>query len=372
MPRNNFDSIVWATTTIFGVLSGENWNVNMYDAIRANPAAGVLYFITLIVFGMFIVMNIFMAILLANFDELGVKKEEVETESEDEEKTIRSVVKDIARHGAAQELAGALHLSGHEDGSRHKGSAAVAPQPSEKAGGVGALPTQEQHWLRALCRWVVTRKAFDNGILACILISSVTLAVDTPFTDPDSALFMFLYVCDLTMTIIFTIEMVMKIIGLGLLGHTEAYLNNGWNQLDGLIVIVGWIATFGDPSVKAFKACRALRALKPLRLINRRPGLQVVVGTMISSVGAIFNVAIVTILVFVIFSIMAVNYLKGRFYHCAGDGFDALTERQQDVSRSCGPFCRVALISCSSLTPILVSVSISLPAACSCRISPSS
>ena len=108
MPRNNFDSIVWATTTIFGVLSGENWNVNMYDAIRANPAAGVLYFITLIVFGMFIVMNIFMAILLANFDELGVKKEEVETESEDEEKTIRSVVKDIARHGAAQELAAKL------------------------------------------------------------------------------------------------------------------------------------------------------------------------------------------------------------------------------------------------------------------------
>ena len=100
-------------------------------------------------------------------------------------------------------------------------------------------------------------------------------------------------------------------------------------QLDGVIVVVGWIGLFGDPSVSSFKALRALRALKPLRLINRRPGLQIVVGTMISSVGAIANVAIVTILVFVIFSIMAVNYLKGRFYTC---NIDDLSDEQYSVS----------------------------------------
>ena len=329
IPRSNFDTITWATTTIFGILSGENWNANMYDGMRAVGWGAVFYFVTLIVFGMFIVMNIFMAILLANFDELTVKNEDEDGGGEEEgkegeegeERNMRSVIRDIARHGPAQELAEALHLSSTE--------------PKEpKAKKSIPLSMDDEDGIRAKCRWIVTRKLFDNAILTCIFVSSITLAIDSPLNNPYSTTARFLFVCDYVMTVIFTIEMVLKIIGLGLLGHDEAYLKNGWNQLDGVIVIVGWIGLYGDSRMAAFKALRALRALKPLRLINRRPGLQVVVGTMISSVGAIANVAIVTILVFVIFSIMAVNYLKGRFYHCTGDNFDSLSEDMLTVSSS--------------------------------------
>ncbi|KAE9028177.1 hypothetical protein PF005_g2409 [Phytophthora fragariae] len=55
--------------------------------------------------------------------------------------------------------------------------------------------------------------------------------------------------------------------------------------------------------------------------------------TMLWSVVTVFqilNVIMVCLLVFLIFSILAVNNLKGTFYSCQGDEFDALTTAQQE------------------------------------------
>lgn len=49
------------------ILSGDNWNAVMYDARRATGWVSVLYFVSLIVLGMMILMTLFLAILLSNF-----------------------------------------------------------------------------------------------------------------------------------------------------------------------------------------------------------------------------------------------------------------------------------------------------------------
>ncbi|CAM9453078.1 unnamed protein product, partial [Discosporangium mesarthrocarpum] len=67
IPRSNFDSLQNAFTTIFQILSGENWNTVMYDGWRATTWVSVFYFITLVIMGMMIIMNLFLAILLSNF-----------------------------------------------------------------------------------------------------------------------------------------------------------------------------------------------------------------------------------------------------------------------------------------------------------------
>lgn len=41
--------------------------------------------------------------------------------------------------------------------------------------------------------------------------------------------------------IIFTVEAFLKVIAYGLLCHPNAYLRNGWNLLDFIIVVVGWV-----------------------------------------------------------------------------------------------------------------------------------
>jgi hypothetical protein len=66
--RLNFDSVGWAALTVFQVMIGENWNSTMYDHMRAAGIASCIYFITLVIFGNIIMLNLFLAILLGNFD----------------------------------------------------------------------------------------------------------------------------------------------------------------------------------------------------------------------------------------------------------------------------------------------------------------
>jgi voltage-dependent calcium channel L type alpha-1D len=68
IPRANFDTFIWSMVTVFQVLTGENWNSVMYDCWRATSWIAPVYFLSLVILGGFIVMNIFLAILLSNFE----------------------------------------------------------------------------------------------------------------------------------------------------------------------------------------------------------------------------------------------------------------------------------------------------------------
>lgn len=91
-PRSNFDSFWQSLLTVFQILTGEDWNVVMYDGIRAYggvASLGVLaciYFIILFICGNYILLNVFLAIAvdnLADADSLTtVEKEEEEEQAE--------------------------------------------------------------------------------------------------------------------------------------------------------------------------------------------------------------------------------------------------------------------------------------------------
>lgn len=66
--RNNFDTFVNAIITIFIVLTGEQWNEIMYDAYLYQKYTALFFFISLIIIGQMILLNLFLAILLENFN----------------------------------------------------------------------------------------------------------------------------------------------------------------------------------------------------------------------------------------------------------------------------------------------------------------
>lgn len=77
LARTNFDTLFWATITVFSCMIGDNWTYIMYDAMRARGAIYSIYFIAVIAFGNVIMLNLFLAILLGNFDrarDFGAKK----------------------------------------------------------------------------------------------------------------------------------------------------------------------------------------------------------------------------------------------------------------------------------------------------------
>ena len=69
VPRSNFDDILQSFLTVFQILIGERWNDIFYDCWRGSSSlTASAYFITLIFIGNIIMMNLFLAMLLGNFE----------------------------------------------------------------------------------------------------------------------------------------------------------------------------------------------------------------------------------------------------------------------------------------------------------------
>ena len=69
VPRANFDNFYNAFMTVFQVLTGENWNDLLWASYKTTGFLGWFYFIALTFLGNYMIFNLFLAILLAKFEE---------------------------------------------------------------------------------------------------------------------------------------------------------------------------------------------------------------------------------------------------------------------------------------------------------------
>jgi Ion transport protein len=65
--RNNFNTFFNGLIIVFTVLTGENWDDTMFQFARKHGYIAIFFFISLIVIGVMIFLNLFLAILLENF-----------------------------------------------------------------------------------------------------------------------------------------------------------------------------------------------------------------------------------------------------------------------------------------------------------------
>uniref|UniRef100_A0AC34QBU8 Voltage-dependent T-type calcium channel subunit alpha n=1 Tax=Panagrolaimus sp. JU765 TaxID=591449 RepID=A0AC34QBU8_9BILA len=194
--------------------------------------------------------------------------------------------------------------------------------------------------IRIYCLKLTQKKWFDYTILAFIGINCITLAMERPSIPPKSYERMFLTISGYIFTIIFTVEMSMKVIANGCIIGPSSYFKDGWNILDGILVIISLVNVLmemfvsGD-SPKIFgviRVLRLLRALRPLRVINRAPGVKLVVMTLISSLKPIGNIVLICCTFFIIFGILGVQLFKGMMYHCVGPDVSNITSKHDCLS----------------------------------------
>lgn len=75
-PDANFDNFLEAFTAVFIVLTGDAWSATYFNYYRTvGGAVATLFFISLIIIGQKIMLNLFLAILLQNFDEDSLNEE---------------------------------------------------------------------------------------------------------------------------------------------------------------------------------------------------------------------------------------------------------------------------------------------------------
>ncbi|XP_072489312.1 voltage-dependent N-type calcium channel subunit alpha-1B isoform X1 [Notamacropus eugenii] len=183
--------------------------------------------------------------------------------------------------------------------------------------------------LRRACHYIVNMRYFEMVILGVIALSSIALAAEDP-VQADSPRNNVLKYMDYIFTGVFTFEMVIKMIDLGLLLHPGSYFRDLWNILD-FIVVSGALVAFAfsgkGKDISTIKSLRVLRVLRPLKTIKRLPKLKAVFDCVVNSLKNVLNILIVYMLFMFIFAVIAVQLFKGKFFYC--------TDESKELQRDC-------------------------------------
>lgn len=79
-----------------------------------------------------------------------------------------------------------------------------------------------------------------------------------------------------------------------------------------------------NENLKVLRSLRTLRALRPLRAISRWQGMRIVVNALMYAIPSIFNVLLVCLVFWLIFSIMGVQFFGGKFFKCVNENGELL------------------------------------------------
>ena len=75
-PRINFNTPFDSFISVFIVLANEGWSQLYQNAYRSTDLYSTsIFFYSLVVIGQFILMNLFVAVLVENFEELSVRND---------------------------------------------------------------------------------------------------------------------------------------------------------------------------------------------------------------------------------------------------------------------------------------------------------
>ncbi|XP_018406731.1 PREDICTED: voltage-dependent calcium channel type A subunit alpha-1 [Cyphomyrmex costatus] len=339
-PPTNFNTFPIALLTVFQILTGEDWNEVMYKGIESQGMAHSLYFIVLVLFGNYTLLNVFLAIAvdnLANAQELSAAEEE--QQEEDKEKQMQELEKEIEslqrRGDAPRPQSGERRLifSSRDGRIETQTSEERRQDEDDDTGPKPMLPYSSMFILsptnpiRRGAHWIVNLRYFDFFIMVVISLSSIALAAEDPVSEKASRNQILNYF-DYAFTGVFTIEMVLKIIDLGIILHPGSYLREFWNIMDAVVVICAMVSIAFDilgssstasQNLSTIKSLRVLRVLRPLKTIKRVPKLKAVFDCVVNSLKNVINILIVYILFQFIFAVIAVQLFNGKFFHCTDD-----------------------------------------------------
>lgn len=178
-------------------------------------------------------------------------------------------------------------------------------------------------------------KLFDNTIMGLIGFSSLKLAADTYYSDwpADDPVVIWSEYINVVLNIAFLFECVCKITALGFVMDNGSYLRETWNQLDLFIVITSMMdMLLSGVDLPIIKILRLLRTLRPLRVISHNVAMKLIVASLFESVGAIFNVVIVVLAVWLMFAIFAINIFAGKFFYCSYEIYQNHNKYECNVS----------------------------------------
>ncbi|XP_069020500.1 sodium channel protein type 2 subunit alpha-like [Embiotoca jacksoni] len=160
--------------------------------------------------------------------------------------------------------------------------------------------------LKECMKFMVMDPFLDLGITICIVLNTLFMALEHyPMTDEFNIM---LSVGNLVFTVIFTAEMVLKLIAM----DPYYYFQQGWNIFDGVIVCLS-LMELGLSNVEGLSVLRSFRLLRVFKLAKSWPTLNTLIKIIGNSVGALGNLTLVLAIIVFIFAVVGMQ-LFGKNY----------------------------------------------------------
>lgn len=177
---------------------------------------------------------------------------------------------------------------------------------------VGHMPPN--HPLRLCIIAVVDSPWFERASLLVVGLNCFVLAAEGPPVSGADG-----YGMEFAFTIAFTIEFLLRSLTMGFAGHKWSYMGDRWNWIDFFVVAMSWLPLL-LPGLDNLSSMRGMRALRPLRIINRFPGMRRQVITLIDSIPQMLGVATLLMFFLIVYGVLGVQLFAGVLhYRCFGD-----------------------------------------------------
>uniref|UniRef100_A0A7M4F7Y8 Voltage-dependent R-type calcium channel subunit alpha n=1 Tax=Crocodylus porosus TaxID=8502 RepID=A0A7M4F7Y8_CROPO len=136
---------------------------------------------------------------------------------------------------------------------------------------------------------------------------------------------------------IFCFEAGIKIVALGFVFHKGSYLRNGWNVMDFIVVLSGILATAGTHfnTHVDLRTLRAVRVLRPLKLVSGIPSLQIVLKSIMKAMVPLLQIGLLLFFAILMFAIIGLEFYSGKLHRaCYANNSGELEEL--DPPHPCG------------------------------------
>ncbi|XP_038611370.1 sodium channel protein type 11 subunit alpha [Tachyglossus aculeatus] len=301
----NFNSVPQGYLALFQVATFKGWMDIVYaavDAKKKDEQPGFeenqfmyLYFVFFIIFGSFFTLNLFIGVIIDNFNKQQRKIRGQDIFMTEEQKKYYNAMKKLGSKRPQKPI----------------------PRPLNK-------------W-QALVFDVVTSHAFDIFIILLILLNMVAMMVETD--NQTKAAQKYLDGINLLFVALFTAECIVKIFAL-----RHYYFTNGWNLFDCVVVVLSVVSSVVSqledteyipfpPTL--FRIIRLARIGRILRLVRAAKGIRTLLFALMMSLPALFNIGLLLFLVMFIYSIFGM----ANFAHVKWDkGIDDMFNFQTFAS----------------------------------------
>uniref|UniRef100_A0A8C0GFX6 Sodium channel protein n=1 Tax=Chelonoidis abingdonii TaxID=106734 RepID=A0A8C0GFX6_CHEAB len=229
-----------------------------------------LYFVIFIIFGSFFTLNLFIGVIIDNFNQQK-KKISQDIFMTEEQKKYYNAMKKLGSKKPQKPI----------------------PRPANK--------------FQGMVFDFVTKQVFDISIMILICLNMVTMMIETD--DQSDEMETILHRINLVFIVLFTGECVLKLISL-----RYYYFTIGWNIFDFVVVILSIVGMFLAKVIEKyfvsptlFRVIRLARIGRILRLIKGAKGIRTLLFALMMSLPALFNIGLLLFLVMFIYAIFGMS-----------------------------------------------------------------